>query len=170
MAPRLAELQQSKLPTSHSAAPVAHGPHLSPRAERLCAATRAALVVVGCYCCRSRSYTMKTNRTHCETVTAPCATCTPAPTPGTRVAPIIRARRVTAAKSRVPSERTARGNCAVRPRVAGPRAHRSTQLGLHYTIITHAYNAGQCTQIYLESSNTPTAEACWAHCLRPIFI
>eukprot|EP01046_Picozoa_sp_COSAG06_P108937 COSAG06_NODE_55380_length_289_cov_12.526316_1_plen_78_part_01 len=29
-------------------------------------------------------------------------------------------------------------------------------LGLHYTI-THTYNAGQCTHIYLESSNTPTA-------------
>eukprot|EP01046_Picozoa_sp_COSAG06_P027167 COSAG06_NODE_2380_length_6981_cov_38.221738_3_plen_154_part_00 len=111
MAPRLAELPQSKLPTSHSTAPVAHGPHLCPRAERLCAATRAALVVVGCYCCRSRSYTMTTNQTHCETVTAPCATRTPAPTPGTRVAPIIRAQRVTAAKSRGPSERTARGNC-----------------------------------------------------------
>jgi hypothetical protein len=68
-----------------------------------------ALVVVGCYCCRSRSYTMTTNRTHCETVTAPCATHTPAPTPGTRVAPIIRARRVTAAKSRVPSERHGEG-------------------------------------------------------------
>ena len=30
------------------------------------------------------------------------------------------------------------------------------KLGLHYTI-THTYNAGQCTHIYLESSNTPTA-------------
>ena len=123
MAPRLAELPQSKLPTSHSAAPVAHGPHLCPRAERLCAATRAALVVVGCYCCRSRSYTMTTNQTHCETVTAPCATCTPAPTPGTRVAPIIRARRVTAAKSRVPSEPHGEGQlcrhvCTVCPGLA----------------------------------------------------
>ena len=32
----------------------------------------------------------------------------------------------------------------------------SAYLGLHYTI-THTYNAGQCTHIYLESSNTPTA-------------
>ena len=33
---------------------------------------------------------------------------------------------------------------------------RGATLGLHYTI-THTYNAGQCTHIYLESSNTPTA-------------
>jgi hypothetical protein len=32
----------------------------------------------------------------------------------------------------------------------------SADVGLHYTI-THTYNAGQRTQIYLESSNTPTA-------------
>ena len=48
-------------------------------------------------------------------------------------------------------------------RTAAPAGHQrhghpatQCQLGLHYTI-THTYNAGQCTHIYLESSNTPTA-------------